>query len=192
MTVRIRTTQRVAPGVSVVSYQSPGRYFAGLAIMALIFFAVLHQVFGAAAAWIVSGFVALMWVRSLYSGGLGAKLLWSAVLFFTCYMVWVSHGCVGNTQFCTDLQAQTDANNKKAVIQQAEKDMEMCAANIDWQTDSACRIYTRKEIDAAKARVAAREAADEAEETALLRKAQQEQLESAVKNRDVARSVGNK
>jgi hypothetical protein len=192
MGVRVRTTKRIAPGVSVVSYQSPGQFLTGLAIFACIVFFILHKLFGEAATLVVSGFVALMWLRSIFAGGIGAKLLWSIVLFITVYTACVSYGCFGNASYCTETQAQIEADYKKAAIEQAQKDMEWCAQQTDWQNDSTCRIYTRKEIDDAKARIAARAAADAAEEDSRLRQEEQERLNEAIRNRDLARSVGDR
>ena len=189
MGVRVRTTKRIAPGVSVVSYQSPGRFLTGLAIFACIVFFVLHKLFGEAATWVVSGFVALMWLRAVFAGGIGAKVLWSIGLFITGYTVWTSQGCFGNASYCTQMQAQIEADRKTAAIEQAQKDMEWCAQQTDWQNDSTCSIYTRKEIDDAKARIAARAAADAADEDLRLRQEEQERLNEAIKNRDLARSV---
>jgi energy-coupling factor transporter transmembrane protein EcfT len=162
-----------------------------LVVFVILVFAVIHGIFGSATTWILSGFVALMWLRAFFSGGLVAKLIWSIVLLFTVFTVWTSYGCIGNAQYCVDLQAQHDADNKKAAIAQAQKDMEWCAEKTDWQSDSTCRIYTRKEIDDAKARTAARAAADAAEERNRLQQEEQQRVTEAIKNRDLARSAGD-
>jgi hypothetical protein len=189
MAVRIRTSKKIAPGVSVVTYQSPGQYFGGLAIFALIVLAAISHFLHGPLGFVLLGVVCLMWVVALVSGGCLAKIIWSFIFLFSAFTWWTSHGCFGNAQYCVQLQAKIEADQKKSAIEQAQRDMERCAEEFDWNNDPTCHIYSVSEINEAKARIAAREAAAAAEERARLDQEEKQRMDEAVKNRDLARSA---
>jgi hypothetical protein len=165
----------------------------GILFTVFIIFAVLHSVFGSWLIWVISGFVLIMWIAAITSGGFFAKILWSLALFFTTIAVWEHTGCPGNGDYCVQLEAERVARDKVEVIERAEERMASCAASLNWRDDADCKIYTAQEIADAKAKHDAEKAAREAEESAKQdaerKAAEAERRARLVKERDSARKA---
>lgn len=189
----IRTTRRLLPGVSYVSYQKPGEYLVGILIVLFIGFALVAQVFTSRLVWIVLAYVVYMWVQTIVRMKWAKVVVWSVALSFVGYFAWIQSGCVGNGGFCAQLAAERAAEERTDAANRAEEHMESCAGLADWRSDPDCGIYSEQEIAAAKAKIDAREAQEAAEHDAEDRQQEAARRARLLQDRDAARrthSVG--
>ena len=181
----IRTSQRIAPGVSFVSYQKPGEYLFGIFIALVIGYAILGSLFK----WIVIAFVVINWLNAILNRGIVAKALWSMGLLFASAYIWIDRGCPGNADYCAKIAAEDAANERQAAKERAEERMASCAENSNWRSDAECSIYTVQEITNAKAKHDAKSAADGAKRNAEAMSREAVRREQIIMDRDTSRDA---
>jgi hypothetical protein len=193
----IRTSTRLGHTARLVSYQRPLDYLVNSVVILFLVWAVLDTIFGSWLKWLISAFILWMWLASIQHGGIIAKIIWSLILLFDVQQMWVATGCLGNANYCVQIEADRIAGERAAAVQRVDERKEECSRHEDWRTDPDCMIYTEQEIYQARTKADAelseqrKNVERERQEDDRNRQDQLERRQQYIRDRDEARRANS-